>query len=112
MVERLLEFTFPSSYELESIGNTNRINIFRKYFATIRYNRLLIQLTLIRSAYDENSKINISELENQQSKDFFRLLQKIKDLNYYEEFMYAIREEEKALETIIEAYGKKMNQNT
>ncbi|MFB5599548.1 MAG: hypothetical protein ACE5SW_04895 [Nitrososphaeraceae archaeon] len=111
MVERLLEFTFPSSIELERVGNKNRINIFRKYFATIRYNRLLIQLALIRSAYDENAKSFISELENHQRKNFFSLLNRMKELNFYEEFISAAKEEEKALKTIIEAYGKRMNIN-
>ena len=111
MVERLREISLPSFMEFEKIGRNNRINIFRKYFATLRYNRLLIQLTLIRSTFDQNAIVNLYDLEDQQRKDFFCLIKRIKELNYYEEFVFAAKEEEKALKDIIEVYDKRMNKN-
>ena len=108
MIERLREISLPSAMEFEKIGRNNRINIYRKYFATLRFNRLLIQLTLIRSAFDQNAIVNISDLEDQQRKEFFSLIKRIKELNYYEEFVFAAKEEEKALKDIIEVYGKRM----
>ncbi|MDR4512542.1 MAG: hypothetical protein MRJ93_12655 [Nitrososphaeraceae archaeon] len=111
MVERLREFPLPSSTDLEKIGRDNRINIFRKYFAILRFNRLLIQLTLIRSIFDQNAIIKLSDLEDHQRNEFFSLIKRIQELNYYEEFVFAAKEEEKALEHIIEAYCKRMNIN-
>ena len=111
MVERLREFSLPSSMDLEKIGSENRINIFRKYFANIRFNRLLIQLTLIRSIFDQNAIVKLSDLEDHQRNEFFGLIKRIKELHYYEEFVFAAKEEEKALERIIEAYCKRMNIN-
>lgn len=111
MIERLREISLPSSMEFEKIGRNDRIDIFRKYFATMRYNRLLIQLTLIRSTFDQNAIVNLYDLEDQQRKEFFSLIKRIKELNYYEEFVFAAKEEEKALKDIIKVYGKRMNKN-
>jgi len=55
MSQKLLEFDFPSPTKLEDMGRKNRIDVFRRYFATSRYNRLLIQIALVRSALDKSS---------------------------------------------------------
>lgn len=112
MSQKLLEFDFPSPTDLEDMGRKNRINIFRRYFATSRYNRLLIQIALVRSALDKSSIQSVSDLEYQHNQDFIRISQMMGQLDYHNEFLEAVREEETALEKIIEAYDRKINQTT
>jgi len=40
--------------ELAKADRQERMNIFRRYFAASRYNRLLIQQALVRSAQDRS----------------------------------------------------------
>ena len=83
MCQKLLEFDFPSPTELEDMGRKNRINIFRRYFATSRYNRLLIQMALVRSALDNSSIQSVSDLEYQHNQDFIRISQMMGQLDYH-----------------------------
>lgn len=108
MSQKLLEFDFPSPTELEDMGRKNRINIFRRYFATSRYNRLLIQIALVRSALDKSSIQSVSDLEYQHNQDFIRISQMMDQLDYHNEYLEAVREEETALEKIIEAFEEKL----
>jgi hypothetical protein len=103
----VIDFKFPDKGELERIGKKERLNLFRRYFAASRYNRLLIQKNLIKSAYEESSPSEIIELE--------RLVDKVrivKECSILDEFIDAVREEEYGLQKIIEAYDKRiMNQS-
>lgn len=112
MSQKLLEFDFPTLAELGDMGRKNRIDVFRRYFATSRYNRLLIQIALVRSALDKSSIRSVSDLECQHNRDFIRISQMMSQLDYHNEFLEAVREEETALEKIIEAYDRKFNQTT
>ena len=100
----------PGQEELDKIGVDGRINVFRRYFASSRYNRLLIQQSLIMSALDESYVSKAKELEDSNNRDFFDTLKKIKCYGYVDEFLVAVREEIQALQKIIDTYEKRMDQ--
>ena len=100
------------SLSLEAIGRVDtqqRLNIFRRYFANSRYDRLLIQQMLVRSAIDSSLRAKVKKLEREHNKDFVETIRVIKKLGYFEEFLAAAKEEDNALQKIIEAYDKRMN---
>ena len=108
----MINFQFPDKEKLERIGKKERLNLFRRYFAASRYNRLLIQKNLIKSAYDESSSSQIIELERSHNQDFFDKLRIVKECSFLDEFIDAANEEEYGLQKIIEAYDKRiMNQS-
>ena len=85
------------------------MNIFRRYFASSRYNRLLIQQTLVRSATDSKLAPKVKKMEEAHNKDFVATVKAIKKSGYLDEFLEAVREEDSALSKIIEAYDNRMN---
>ena len=95
--------------ELDRVDKQERLNIFRRYFAASRYNRLLIQQLLIRSAMDRSLVTKVKKLERDHYNDFTKAVRTIKRSSYFEEFIAAIKEEDEALQKIIEAYDKRMN---
>ena len=103
-------FELPGQEELDKIGIDERMNVFRRYFASSRYNRLLIQQSLIMSALDESYISKAKELEDSNNRDFFDTLKKIKCYGYVDEFLVAAREEIQALQKIIDTYEKRMDQ--
>ena len=88
-----------------------RMNIFRRYFASSRYNRLLIQQTLVRSAGDKALALKVNSMERAHNQDFFDTVRELKKSGYFEEFLAAVKEEDEALSKIIEAYDKRMNRS-
>ena len=48
----MITFRLPPLAELKKSSREERMNTFRRYFASSRYNRLLIQQVLVRSALD------------------------------------------------------------
>ena len=112
LVNKVIDFKFPDKGELERIGKKERLNLFRRYFAASRYNRLLIQKNLIKSAYNESRPSDILELERSHNQDFFDKVRTVKEYGILEEFIDAAKEEEDGLQKIIEAYDKRiMNQS-
>jgi hypothetical protein len=107
----MLDFVFPTQEELKKIGVKERLNVFRRYFAASRYNRLIIQQNLIRTALDRSLISRVNELERAYNKDFFHMLRTVRLYGYLEEFLAAVREEDNALQKIIEAYEKRMSQS-
>ena len=104
----MIDFKFPDKGDLERIGERERLNLFRRYFAASRYNRLLIQKNLIKSAYDESSLSEILETERLHRQDFFDKVRIVKECSYLDEFIDAAKEEEHGLQKVIEAYDKRM----
>ena len=98
--------------ELDRVDKQERLNIFRRYFAASRYNRLLIQQLLIRSAMDRSLVTKVKKLERDHYNDFIKAVRAIKKSDYFEEFLAAIKDEDVALQKIIEAYDKRMNSVT
>jgi hypothetical protein len=112
LINKVIDFKFPDKGELERISKKERLNLFRRYFAASRYNRLLIQKNLIKSAYNESSPSEILELERSHNQDFFDKVRIVKEYAILDEFIDAAKEEEYGLQKIIEAYDKRiMNQS-
>jgi hypothetical protein len=102
-------FPLPSKKELQEAGRQERMNIFRRYFASSRYNRLLIQQMLVKSAADKSLAAKVKKMEDEHSRDFSGTIEAVKKYGYFDEFLAAIKEEDEALQKIIEAYDKRMN---
>ena len=108
----MIDFKFPDKKKLETFGKKERLNLFRRYFAASRYNRLLIQKHLIKSAYDESLVSAVIELERLHNQDFFDKVRIVKEYGILDEFIDAAKEEEDGLQKVIEAYDKRlMNQS-
>ncbi|HEY7734115.1 MAG TPA: hypothetical protein VIB07_04925 [Nitrososphaera sp.] len=105
-------FQLPTLDELQSAGSQERMNIFRRFFASSRYNRLIIQQILIRSATDKSLVPKVVRLERDHNEAFEQMIVKVKQYGFLEEFLAAVKEEDDALQKIIEAYDKRMNGRT
>lgn len=103
----MIAFQLPPLHELKKAGKDERMNIFRRYFASSRYNRLLIQQALVRSAL--SSAQDVAEMEKSHNEDFADTLGRIKKYGYLEEFLAAVKEEDDALQKIIKAYDRRMH---
>lgn len=104
----MLIYKLPSLAEMEKAGKDGRMNIFRRYFASSRYNRLLIQQALVQSARDGVAP-DVAEMEQSHNLDFSDTVKRVKKYGYYDEFLDAVKEEADALQKIIEAYDRRMN---
>ena len=104
----MLIYRLPGPEELQKACRDERMNIFRRYFASSRYNRLLIQQELVRSAR-AGAGSKVEEMERSHNADFSDTVKRIKKYGYYEEFLDAVKEEDDALQKIIEAYDRRMN---
>lgn len=97
--------------ELKAVDKNERRNIFRRYFAASRYNRLLIQQILVRSAIDSMLLDEVRKLEQKHNDAFLETVTAIKKEGYFDEFAMAVLEEDEALQKIIEAYDKRMDRD-
>jgi len=95
--------------ELAGVDQQERMNIFRRYFESSRYNRLLIQHVLVRSVQDDSLLVKVREMEREHRSDFVKAIKMLTKSAFFEEFLIAVKEEDEALIKIIEAYGKRMN---
>ena len=105
--EILLEFSFPTEVAISKMSKEERMNIFRGFFATSRYNRLLIQKILVRCALDD-SFYKVVELEANHNRNYLETRKMIESYGYREEFIAAVKEEDSALDKIMDAYNKRM----
>jgi hypothetical protein len=95
--------------ELKKAGSKeDRMNLYRRYFASSRYNRLLIQQMLIKSASMPTLAKDVIAMEKQHNLDYAKVIEHLKKWGYFEEFLIAVKEEDDALTRIIEAYDKRM----
>lgn len=94
--------------DLARADRQERMNIYRRYFAASRYNRLLIQQALVRSAQDRSLASKVKKREQAHNKDFVDAVRVLKKNGYFEEFLVAVKEEDEALAKIIEAYNERM----
>lgn len=99
----------PLLEDLAKADSQERMNIFRRYFAASRYDRLLIQQTLVRSARDRLLASKVKKMEQAHNKDFLDTVRLLKKNGYFQEFLVAVKEEDDALAKIIEAYNERMN---
>ena len=105
----MIAFRLPPPEELQKAAREERMNVFRRYFASSRYNRLLIQQVLARSARDSALAREVERMERLHNKDFAETVEKVRKYGYYDEFLAAVDEEDGALQKIIEAYDKRMH---
>ena len=81
------------------------MNLYRRYFAASRYDRLMIQKHLIKSAYDGSQNLKDHMIKISLTMSI------VKEYDLLDEFIEAAKEEEQGIQRIIEAYDKrKMNQ--
>jgi hypothetical protein len=104
----MLEFSFPTEVAISKMSKEERMNIFRGFFATSRYNRLLIQKILVRCALDDSFYHKVVELEANHNRNYLETRKMIESYGYREEFIAAVKEEDSALDKIIDAYTKRM----
>ena len=90
------------------MGAQERLNVFRRFFASSRYGRLIIQQVLVRSALERNLLREVAQMERDHYKNFEDTLAKVSEYGFLDEFLTAVREEDAALQKIIEAYDKRM----
>jgi hypothetical protein len=96
-------------YELKKAGSREvRMNLYRRYFASSRYNRLLIQQMLIKTANNPALTKDVVAMEKQHNQDYSKVIEHVKKWGYFEEFLIAVKEEDDALTRVIEAYDKRM----
>lgn len=108
----MVHFELPSKKELDLLDSKERLNIFRQYFAARRYNRLIIQKCLLSSAYNESSFSKVKDMERMHDEEYYENVKIIKKYGFIGEFLIAVKEEEEAIQKIIEAYGKRMRMSS
>ena len=108
----MVYFELPSKKELDSIDSNERLNIFRQYFASSRYDRLIIQKCLLSSAYNEASSSEVKDMEKEHDENYYDKVKTIKEYGFIDEFVIAVKEEEQAIQKIIEAYDKRMRMSS
>ena len=101
-------FRLPQIQELVDMGAQERLNVFRRFFASSRYSRLLIQQLLVRSAMQQELMQDVIQTERIHNQNFEDMLETVRKYGFLEEFLTAVREEDSALQKIIEAYDKRM----
>ena len=106
--EALLVFTFPTERAIGKMSKEERMNVFRRFFATSRYNRLLIQKILVRCAIDSSLNHKVIELETNHNRNYLETQKIIESYGYREEFIAAVKEEDTALDKIIDAYKRRI----
>ena len=106
--ETLLEFRFPAEVDIGKMNKEERMNMFRGFFATSRYNRLLIQKILVKCALDDSFYHKVIELKANHNRNCLDTQKMVESYGYWEEFMAAVKEEGAALDKIIDAYNKRM----
>jgi hypothetical protein len=101
-------FHIPTQKELVAMGAEERLNVFRRFFASSRYSRLIIQQILVKSAIERALSKKVASLESAHNAEFEEVLKTVKEYGFLQEFLTAVREEDVALQKIIEAYDRRM----
>ncbi len=101
-------FHIPGREELMAMGAEERLNVFRRFFASSRYGRLIIQQILVKSAIERALSDKVASLESAHNAQFDEVLRTVKQYGFLEEFLTAVKEEDLALQKIIEAYDRRM----
>lgn len=101
-------FHLPSRDELYQLGAVERLNVFRRFFASSRYGRLIIQKHLVRSALEKAHAQDVVAMEKTHNENFELMVRTVTEYGFIDEFLTAVKEEDSALQKIIEAYDKRM----
>src|SRR5574341_2159197 len=101
----------PSRENLEAMKKEQRINLFRKFLAISRHNRVILHHELVKSANNFLSRSHIDNLNKVYIDRYYEFVDHIKNNGYNDEFLDAVKEEDLALQRIILAYEKRMLMN-
>jgi hypothetical protein len=107
----MYEMKLPSRENLEAMKKEQRINLFRKFLAISRYNRLILHHELVKSTNNFLSRSHIDDLNKVFIDRYCEFVDHIKNNGYNDEFLDAVKEEDLALQRIILAYEKRMLMN-
>jgi len=107
----LFKSEIPSKENLEIMNREQRLNLFRKFLAASRYNRLILHHNLIRSTFDLPLRPNIETLIQNYINSYYEYVDNIKRCGFNDELLNAIKEEDAALEKIISTYKHRLYSN-
>src|SRR5215467_10184453 len=97
--------------ELENSNAETRMNLFRRAFARSRYDRLVIQRTLIKTITQPELMGKLREMEQAHDDELARISISLKSTRFFSEFVRAAEEEDIALGKVLEAYENRMKGN-
>lgn len=97
--------------ELENINAETRMNLFRIVFARSRYDRLVIQRTLVKTVTHPELKGTLRKLEKAHDDELARVCASMKSTRFFSEFVRAADEEDAALGDVLHAYERRMERN-
>lgn len=101
----------PSRENLDAMNKEQRINLFRKFLAISRHNRLILHHELVNSANNFLLRSHIDDLNKVYIDRYYEFVDHIKNSEYNDEFLDALKEEDLALQRIILAYEKRILMN-
>ena len=104
----MYKMKLPSRENLEAMKKEERINLFRKFLAISRHNRLILHHELVKSTNNFLSRSHIDDLNKVYIDRYYEFVDHIKNNGYNDEFLDAVKEEDLALQRIILAYEKRM----
>lgn len=107
----MYKMKLPSRENLEAMKKEERINLFRKFLAISRHNRLILHHELVKSTNNFLSRSHIYDLNKVYIDRYYEFVDHIKNNGYNDEFLDAVKEEDLALQRIILAYEKRMLMN-
>lgn len=107
----MYKMKLPSRENLEAMKKEERINLFRKFLAISRHNRLILHHELVKSTNNFLSRSHIDDLNKVYIDRYYEFVDHIKNNGYNDEFLDAVKEEDLALQRIILAYEKRMLMN-
>lgn len=108
----LFKSDIPSKDSLQRMDSEQRLNLFRKFLAVSRHNRLILHHKLVKSTFDLHLRSNIETLIHIYIDTYYEFVDYIKRNGFEVELLDAIKEEELALEKIISTYERRMQSTT
>src|ERR687892_2646118 len=101
--EALLQFRFPAKVDIGKMNKEERMNIFRGFFATSRYNRLLIQKLLVKCSLDNSLYDKVIELEANHNRNYLETQKMIECYGYMEEFVATLLTTEETAHYVLQS---------
>lgn len=101
----------PSRENLDAMNKEQRINLYRKFLAISRHNRLVLHHELVNSTNNFLLRSHIGDLNKVYIDRYYEFVDHIKNSEYNDEFLDALKEEDLALQRIILAYEKRILMN-
>lgn len=90
----MYKMKLPSRENLEAMKKEERINLFRKFLAISRHNRLILHHELVKSTNNFLSRSHIDDLNKVYIDRYYEFVDHIKNNGYNDEFLDAVKEED------------------